>query len=122
MSATQIPGTHNNRAHTTQWKARIKSVASAVFHHAVKHTGVGIVCSVAYFDPYVSFDYHPCRAEYNILQRGNWGVDLQAGSQFGYKLLFVVLVAGLFGIFFQALLFSIYKLGIGKLTPLTGSS
>ena len=33
--------------------------------------------------------------------RGNWGVDLQAGSQFGYKLLFVVLLAGLFAIWVQ---------------------
>ena len=33
--------------------------------------------------------------------RGNWGVDLQAGSEFGYKLLFVVLLAGIFAIFMQ---------------------
>lgn len=33
--------------------------------------------------------------------RGNWGVDLQAGSQFGYKLLFVVLLAGIFAVFLQ---------------------
>lgn len=32
---------------------------------------------------------------------GNWGVDLQAGSQYGYKLLFVVLLAGLFAAFLQ---------------------
>ena len=32
---------------------------------------------------------------------GNWGVDLQAGSEFGYKLLFVVLLAGIFAIFMQ---------------------
>jgi hypothetical protein len=25
---------------------------------------------------------------------GNWSVDLQAGSTFGYKLLFVILMAG----------------------------
>ncbi|TCD71138.1 hypothetical protein EIP91_012086 [Steccherinum ochraceum] len=34
---------------------------------------------------------------------GNWGVDLQAGSQYGYKLLFVVLLAGLFAAFLQVL-------------------
>ena len=33
--------------------------------------------------------------------RGNWGVDLQAGSQYGYKLLFVVLLAGIFAVFLQ---------------------
>ncbi|KAM5535880.1 hypothetical protein V8D89_010498 [Ganoderma adspersum] len=53
--------------------------------HLLKHTGVGIVCAVAYFDP------------------GNWGVDLQAGSEYGYKLLFVVLLAGLFAVYMQVL-------------------
>lgn len=33
--------------------------------------------------------------------RGNWGVDLQAGSQYGYRLLFVVLLAGIFAVFLQ---------------------
>ena len=32
---------------------------------------------------------------------GNWGVDLQAGSEFGYKLLVVVLVAGLIAVYMQ---------------------
>ncbi|KAH8981466.1 natural resistance-associated macrophage protein [Lactarius hatsudake] len=32
-----------------------------------------------------------------------WGVDLQAGSEFGYKLLFVVLLAGLFAVILQGL-------------------
>ena len=32
---------------------------------------------------------------------GNWGVDLQAGSEFGYKLLFIVLLAGVFAIVMQ---------------------
>ncbi|KAJ2932492.1 hypothetical protein H1R20_g4618, partial [Candolleomyces eurysporus] len=57
---------------------------SALFHFK-KHCGIGIVCAVAYFDP------------------GNWGVDLQAGSQFGYRLLFIVLLAGLFAVFLQVL-------------------
>ncbi|KIP03915.1 hypothetical protein PHLGIDRAFT_110303 [Phlebiopsis gigantea 11061_1 CR5-6] len=61
-----------------------ESVRAAV-HHFVTHTGVGIVCAVAYFDP------------------GNWGVDLQAGSQYGYKLLFVVLLSGIFAVFLQIL-------------------
>ncbi|KAK7044485.1 manganese transporter pdt1 [Favolaschia claudopus] len=64
----------------------MKSLGSTIVLHLRKHAGVGVVCAVAYFDP------------------GNWGVDLQAGSQFGYRLLFVVLVAGLFGAFLQALL------------------
>ncbi|KAL0569026.1 Manganese transporter smf1 [Marasmius crinis-equi] len=44
-----------------------------------------MVCAVAYFDP------------------GNWGVDLEAGSQYGYRLLFVVLLAGLFAVLFQTM-------------------
>lgn len=67
------------------WIDRLHDVGWTIFRHAQKHTGVGIVCSVAYFDP------------------GNWGVDLQAGSQYGYKLLFVVLLAGLFAAFLQVL-------------------
>jgi metal iron transporter len=34
---------------------------------------------------------------------GNWVTDLAAGSQFGYALLFVILLSGLFGIFLQIL-------------------
>ncbi|TBU46166.1 natural resistance-associated macrophage protein [Dichomitus squalens] len=63
----------------------VSTALRAVGTHLLKHTGVGIVCAVAYFDP------------------GNWGVDLQAGSQFGYKLLFVVLLAGLFAVYMQVL-------------------
>ncbi|KXN83609.1 Manganese transporter SMF1 [Leucoagaricus sp. SymC.cos] len=55
-------------------------------HHLAKHAGVGIICAVAYFDP------------------GNWSVDLQAGSSFGYRpMLFVVLMAGLGAIVLQSL-------------------
>ena len=35
---------------------------------------------------------------------GNWGVDLQAGSQFGYHLLFVILVSGILAAFLQVLI------------------
>ena len=31
--------------------ARLKASLSTITNHAVKHTGVGIVCAVAYFDP-----------------------------------------------------------------------
>ncbi|KAK0203868.1 natural resistance-associated macrophage protein [Desarmillaria ectypa] len=68
----------------------VKSFSTTLWTHAKKHTGVGLVCAVAYFDP------------------GNWGVDLQAGSSYGYRLLFVVLLAGLFAVFFQV---SAHRLG-----------
>ncbi|KAF9495596.1 natural resistance-associated macrophage protein [Pleurotus eryngii] len=81
--------THSETASTAEsqkrWSSRLKTTGLTIYHHFRKHTGVGIVCAVAYFDP------------------GNWGVDLQAGSQFGYKLLFVVLLAGLFAVFLQVL-------------------
>ncbi|KAG7450215.1 natural resistance-associated macrophage protein [Guyanagaster necrorhizus] len=57
-----------------------------VLYHVKAHVGMGIVCAVAYFDP------------------GNWSVDLQAGSSFGYRpMLFVVLMAGLGAIVLQTL-------------------
>lgn len=55
-----------------------------VSHHLKLHVGVGVVCAVAYFDP------------------GNWSVDLQAGSTFGYRpMLFVLFMAGLGAILLQ---------------------
>ncbi|KAK1236706.1 Manganese transporter smf1 [Marasmius sp. AFHP31] len=68
-----------------RWMANLSKVAYTVFNHFKTHMGVGMVCAVAYFDP------------------GNWGVDLKAGSEYGYRLLFVVLVAGLFAVYFQVL-------------------
>jgi hypothetical protein len=36
---------------------------------------------------------------------GNWSVDLQGGSQFGYKLLFIVLLSGIFAVILQVVFF-----------------
>lgn len=33
--------------------SRVTGLVSTVWNHLKKHTGVGIVCAVAYFDPYV---------------------------------------------------------------------
>ncbi|RDB15676.1 Manganese transporter pdt1 [Hypsizygus marmoreus] len=82
INAPSQLASHNVR---TSFTSRIKKAGEVVLHHAKRHTGVGIVCAVAYFDP------------------GNWGVDLQAGSQYGYRLLFVVLLAGIFAVFLQVL-------------------
>ncbi|KAF8633553.1 hypothetical protein AX15_001353 [Amanita polypyramis BW_CC] len=65
--------------------ASIINGCRTVYKHAKYHTGVGLICAVAYFDP------------------GNWGVDLQAGSQFGYHLLFVVLLSGIIAVYLQIL-------------------
>ncbi|OSD00839.1 natural resistance-associated macrophage protein [Trametes coccinea BRFM310] len=85
---TRRAGTQSHQpqlANARSWNERVRKYAWVVIHHTTRHTGVGIVCAVAYFDP------------------GNWGVDLQAGSEFGYKLLFVVLLAGVFAIVMQAM-------------------
>ncbi|KAF9015016.1 natural resistance-associated macrophage protein-domain-containing protein [Cyathus striatus] len=66
--------------------SKMRSAMNAVFVHLKNHVGMGIICSVAYFDP------------------GNWSVDLQAGSDFGYRpMLFVILLAGLGAIVVQTL-------------------
>ncbi|KAJ7897345.1 natural resistance-associated macrophage protein-domain-containing protein [Mycena olivaceomarginata] len=72
-------------SHLRRPLSRLRALGSTVLLHGKKHAGVGVVCAVAYFDP------------------GNWGVDLQAGAQFGYRLLFVVLLAGLFAAVLQVL-------------------
>ncbi|TFK76802.1 natural resistance-associated macrophage protein [Pluteus cervinus] len=67
-------------------KSKISAAVDAVTNHAKHHVGVGIICAVAYFDP------------------GNWSVDLEAGSRYGYRpMLFVILMAGLGAIVLQLL-------------------
>ncbi|KAI0768573.1 natural resistance-associated macrophage protein [Trametes elegans] len=71
-------------------RARLVHSARTIVRHVTKHVGVGIICSVAYFDP------------------GNWSVDLQAGSLFGYRpMLFVLLMAGLGAMVLQSLAFKL---------------
>jgi metal iron transporter len=81
--------------------------AKEVWVHITKHVGVGIICAVAYFDPYVYlFLCFLLQGPYPFfVPSGNWAVDLQAGSEFGYKLLFVVLLSGLFAVILQVSFF-----------------
>lgn len=70
------------------WKTRIAANWSNTLRVVRRHAyflGPGIVASVAYADP------------------GNWATDLQAGSEFGYSLLFIVLLTGAFAVFIQIL-------------------
>ncbi|KAE8215700.1 hypothetical protein CF327_g1042 [Tilletia walkeri] len=60
------------------------TVKSSLKRH-MKFIGPGLVASVAYSDP------------------GNWATDLEAGASHGYKLLFAVLLSGLFAILLQVL-------------------
>ncbi|KAJ2925000.1 hypothetical protein H1R20_g12100, partial [Candolleomyces eurysporus] len=88
-----MPGPHSptappqatDDAPRASWLEKVKKTGNTALHHFRRHSGIGVVCAVAYFDP------------------GNWGVDLQAGSEYGYRLLFVVLLAGLFAVFLQVL-------------------
>ncbi|KAK8861356.1 hypothetical protein IAR55_002175 [Kwoniella newhampshirensis] len=57
----------------------------SLFLRHLHFVGPGLVSSVAYIDP------------------GNWATDLEAGSNYGYKLLFVVLLAGLAAVVLQLL-------------------
>ncbi|THH16340.1 hypothetical protein EW146_g4298 [Bondarzewia mesenterica] len=82
---SQHPADDSDQVTPSLWSNRFRTTARVIVEHALKHTGVGIVCAVAYFDP------------------GNWGVDLQAGSEYGYKLLFIVLLSGIFALFLQSL-------------------
>ncbi|SGY68165.1 BQ5605_C004g02859 [Microbotryum silenes-dioicae] len=67
------------RKRTTIDRLKRKLIAHAKF------VGPGVIASVAYIDP------------------GNWATDLQAGSQFGYSHLFIILLSGLIALLFQVL-------------------
>ncbi|CAE6468670.1 unnamed protein product [Rhizoctonia solani] len=68
-----------------KFKAKAKIGKDFLVVHITRHVGPGVLASIAYFDP------------------GNWSVDLQAGSQYGYKLLSIVLLAGLGAILLQTM-------------------
>lgn len=74
-----------NPSRLQRFKVWSKTSKKFIVVHVTRHVGPGVLASIAYFDP------------------GNWSVDLQAGSQYGYKLLFVVLLAGLGAILLQTM-------------------
>jgi manganese transport protein len=55
------------------------------FHRALRFAGPGLLVSIGYMDP------------------GNWATAIEAGSRFGYSLLFVVMLASLAGMAVQCL-------------------
>jgi len=61
-----------------------KTVNDTLLRH-ILFLGPGLIAAVAYCDP------------------GNWATDMEAGSRFGYKLLFTVLLSGLFAVLLQIL-------------------
>jgi hypothetical protein len=85
QQVSAIPNTHepNKFPQKRSFGFNLPHVAKVVRTHFLKHVGAGLVASVAYFDP------------------GNWSVDLQAGSEYGYKMLFVVLLAGIIAVILQ---------------------
>ncbi|KAI8895030.1 natural resistance-associated macrophage protein-domain-containing protein [Globomyces pollinis-pini] len=72
----QYQSTLDDSKHKT-WKSWFKSLLSFI--------GPGFMIAVGYLDP------------------GNWATDLAAGSQFGYKLLFIIFLANLMAILLQSL-------------------
>ena len=64
--------------------ARVKKSAK-FFRDTIPYAGPAFLVSVGYMDP------------------GNWGTDLAAGSQFGYQLLWVLLVSNLMAILLQTM-------------------
>ena len=62
----------------------VQSIGETIVRH-LSFVGPGLIAAVAYCDP------------------GNWATDMEAGSRFGYKLLFVVLLSGLFAVLLQVL-------------------
>ncbi|CAE6432438.1 unnamed protein product [Rhizoctonia solani] len=74
-----------NPTRMEKFRARATIGKDFLVVHITRHVGPGVLASIAYFDP------------------GNWSVDLQAGSQYGYKLLSVVLLAGLGAILLQTM-------------------
>ncbi|WVN90434.1 uncharacterized protein L203_105670 [Cryptococcus depauperatus CBS 7841] len=67
------------------WKTLTIRKCKRIFLRHVHFIGPGLVSSVAYIDP------------------GNWATDLAAGADYGYKLLFIVLLAGLAAVVLQLL-------------------
>ncbi|MGZ9709713.1 Nramp family divalent metal transporter [Glaciimonas sp. GNP009] len=61
------------------------SPTAPLWRKIVRFTGPGLLVSIGYMDP------------------GNWATDIQAGSQFGYSLLFVVILSSLAAIVLQCL-------------------
>jgi manganese transport protein len=57
----------------------------AYLKHVIRFVGPGYMVAVGYLDP------------------GNWATDLQAGSQFGYKLLSIIFLSNLMAVLLQSL-------------------
>lgn len=98
----------SRRSRGSQLQTALSKAFFTTVYHFKRHAGAGVMASVAYFDPYVSSSkcLHDHLLTYLFVTlsicSGNWSVDLQAGSDFGYKLLFVILLAGLIAIVLQA--------------------
>ena len=63
----------------------LQPLAAPLWKRALRFAGPGLLISVGYMDP------------------GNWATDIEAGSKFGYQLLFVVVLSSLAAIVLQRL-------------------
>src|SRR5271165_3967867 len=88
----QAPGRAPSRESMPEIFSSVRiSQSPHLWRRALGFLGPGFLISVGYMDP------------------GNWATDLQAGSRYGYTLLFVIMVSNLLAILLQALAL---KLGI----------
>ena len=46
-------GDNHSGRRTSRIRPYLRKAVHSVYDHTLRHTGVGIVCAVAYFDPYV---------------------------------------------------------------------
>ncbi|KAI8810280.1 natural resistance-associated macrophage protein-domain-containing protein [Cladochytrium replicatum] len=83
--ASELGQAEENRSIWKSWKTFFRTLA--------KFLGPGMLVAVGYMDP----------------NEGNWSSDLAAGSEFGYKLLFVIFMSNVFAILLQ---FLCIKLGV----------
>lgn len=83
-----VPNEEQQRQHQQSKRPWIGNLWQSLVDTMVRHVsfvGPGLIASVAYCDP------------------GNWATDMEAGSRFGYHLLFTVLLSGLFAVLLQVL-------------------
>ncbi|WVW79770.1 hypothetical protein I302_101740 [Kwoniella bestiolae CBS 10118] len=84
MLGSSMFNRHGSNSSKKEEKLTWKRCRDLVWRH-MHFVGPGLVSSVAYIDP------------------GNWATDLEAGATYGYKLLFIVLLAGLAAVVLQLL-------------------
>ena len=88
---------------------RLPSTATAPFCPSEVQGSISIDPSIPYWKKFLKFCGPGLLVSVGYMDPGNWATDIEAGSKFGYQLLFVVLLSSLAAIVLQCLSL---KLGI----------